>query len=103
MSIWNDDEDEYEFDDADEEEEEEEEEEEVEDVEEVERQFRQQRTSVRACGDLDTLRQMRANLHHAVSDGTMQGASRIRANDLIELIDDRITDVKASQLAHRRF
>jgi len=106
MSIWNDeeDDDEYGNDDADEVEEEEEEEgdDEAEDLEEVERQFRQQRANVRACSDLDTLRQMRANLRHAVSAGTVQGATRIRASDLIELIDDRITDVRAKQLADRR-
>lgn len=82
--------------------EEEEENDEVEDEADVDRQFREQRARVRACGDVDELRQMRANLRHAVSAGTVRGASRIRATDLIEIIDDRITDLRAKQLSDRR-
>ena len=97
------DEDEYEDDELEEEEEDEDEvDDEVEDLANVDRQFREQRARVRSCSDLDELRQMRANLRHAVSAGTVQGATRIRATDLIELIDDRISDVRAKQLAERR-
>ena len=84
------------------EEDEEDEDEEDEDEADVEREFREQRARVRATVDLDDLRQMRANLRHAVSAGAVRGASRIRATDLIELIDDRITDLRAKQLADRR-
>lgn len=95
------DEDEYEDDEVEESEDEEEDDEDS-DLANVDRQFREQRARVRSCSDLDELRQMRANLRHAVSAGTVQGATRIRATGLIELIDDRITDVRAKQLAERR-
>jgi hypothetical protein len=101
------DDDEFEDDDLDEEQKEEEgdddDDDDDDDEAEVERQFREHRARVRACANLDDLRQMRANLRHAVSAGTVQGASRIRAKDLIELIDDRITDVRAKQIADRRW
>lgn len=79
-----------------------EEEEEEDDPADIERQFREQRARVRTCVDLDELRRLRSNLRHAVSARTVQGIARVRASDLIELIDDRITDIKAKQIADRR-
>ena len=80
----------------------EEEGEEEEDPADIERQFRELRARVRGCADLDDLRKMRANLRQAISAERVQGIARVRATDLIELIDDRITDLRAKQIADRR-
>lgn len=66
----------------------------------IERAFRQERAAIRACDDLHELRRLRAT-HQALANSGARDAGRIRARDLVELIDDRITDLKARRMARR--
>lgn len=66
----------------------------------VERAFRGERARIRACESLVELREIRATYEdHAVS--LPHVAQRIRARDLVEIADDRITSLKAARLARR--
>ncbi len=65
----------------------------------VERAYREERARVRASVDLDELRMMRELYRTQVADGTLHGIAAVRGNDLLEHIDDRITDLKAARLA----
>ena len=67
----------------------------------VERVYREERASVRASVDLDELRAMRELYRAQIADGTLHGIAAVRGNDLLEHIDDRITDLKAARLAER--
>ena len=67
----------------------------------VEHAYREERTRVRASVDLDELRTMRELYRGQVADGTLHGIAAVRGNDLLEHIDDRITDLKAARLAER--
>lgn len=96
MDWDNDDEDE----DLDEEEEEEEEDEE-ELFAKIEQAFRTERARIRNSEDLYELRTMRAE-YQALDTGGRSQACRIRARDLIALVDDRVTDLKAKRLAEQR-
>lgn len=88
-----------------EEEEYEEEDEEEEDEEEllarIERAFRTERARIRACEDLHELRAMRADHQSLVTNRNAAPAARIRSRDLVELVDDRVTDLKAKRLVAR--
>lgn len=97
---YNDDDDDIEFEDDDDEEEEEEDEEEL--LARIEKAFRGERARSRACTDLNELRALRPEYQTVESNGTLNQAGRIRAHDLIEIIDDRVTDLKAKRIAARR-
>jgi hypothetical protein len=66
----------------------------------IERAFRLERANIRSCEDLHELRHLRAS-HQALANSNAREAGRIRARDLVELIDDRITDLKARRMARR--
>lgn len=67
----------------------------------VERVYREERAGIRASVDLDELRAMRELYRTQIADGTLHGIATVRGNDLLEQIDDRITDLKAARLAER--
>lgn len=67
----------------------------------VERAYREERARVRATVDLDELRTMRELYRTQIADGTLHGIAAVRGNDLLEQIDDRVTDLKAARLAER--
>ncbi len=68
----------------------------------IERIFRQERAKVRACKDIRELRRMHAE-YRELAEGNGRVAGRIRARDLMELVDERITDLKAQRMARRRW
>lgn len=65
----------------------------------VEATFREQRAIVRESRDLGDLRRMRRNLQNAIAGDVLEGVAAARARDLIELIDDRVAELRARQLA----
>lgn len=67
----------------------------------VELAYREERARVRGSVDLDELRAMRELYRTQIADGTLHGIGAVRGNDLLEHIDDRITDLKAARLAER--
>jgi hypothetical protein len=67
----------------------------------VERAFRADRARIRACGDVGELRAMQDDFRASLADGTLYGVAAVRGNDLLELIDERITDLKAERVAGR--
>ena len=67
----------------------------------VERAYREERARVRASEDLAELRTLRDTYRTQVADGTLHGIAAVRGDDLLEFIDDRITDLKAARLAER--
>lgn len=67
----------------------------------IEQAFRTDRARIRACEDLQQLRAMRAENQAIASNPNANQAVRIRSRDLVELVDDRITDVKARHLVAR--
>lgn len=67
----------------------------------VEHAYREERARVRASEDLAELRTMRETYREELSAGTLTGVAAVRGGDLLELIDDRITDLKAARLAER--
>ena len=67
----------------------------------VERAFRADRARIRACGDVGELRAMQDDFRASLADGTLYGVAALRGNDLLELIDERITDLKAARVAGR--
>jgi len=99
---WADDdfEEDFDFEGADEKEEQEDEEEDL--LQRIEQAFRGERARIRGCGDLDELRALRAAYASDAAGSRLNQAGRIRARDLIELIDDRVTDLKAQRIAARR-
>ena len=64
-------------------------------LEEVERGYRADRARIRACDDVHELRAMKAEYEAILRRRVLSEAGRVRAGDLIELIDDRITDLRA--------
>ena len=66
----------------------------------IERAFREERATIRSCDDVLELRTLRA-WHVDLAESGVCEAGRIRAKDLVELVDDRITDLKARRLARR--
>ena len=67
----------------------------------VERAFRADRARIRACSDVGELRAMQDDFRASLADGTLYGIAALRGNDLLELIDERITDLKAARVAGR--
>lgn len=67
----------------------------------VEATFREERAAVRASIDLPDLRRVRRNLQDALAEGELAGVAAARARDLVELIDDRIAELRARQLTGR--
>lgn len=67
----------------------------------VEATFREERAAVRASIDLPDLRRVRRNLHDALAEGDLAGVAAARARDLVELIDDRIAELRARQMTGR--
>ncbi len=67
----------------------------------VEQAFRRERTRIRDCDDLQELRSMRTTHEDSIAGAPLSQAARIRSHDLIELIDDRITDIKAQHRSPR--
>ena len=103
MSGWFDDDDENEEVDEEGEESEEESEDDDEDNSDaaVETAFREERAKVRASSDQPDLRQKRRNLQNALDNETIDGLNAARARDLVELIDDRIAELRARQMTDR--
>ena len=67
----------------------------------VEATFREERAAVRASIDLPDLRRVRRNLQNALAEGDLAGVAAARARDLVELIDDRIAELRARQMTGR--
>ncbi len=107
MKDWMDTDDEDEFSDdeadasGDDEEEDDEEEDDGDNDAAVEATFREERAAIRASVDLADLRRVRRNLQDALADGGLAGVAAARARDLVELIDDRIAELRARQLTGR--
>lgn len=110
MGFWNDDDDDAEMEDTDEdldEDEESEDEGEGEDEddaeeddglhERVEQAFRVDRRAIRASNDAGELREKSAELERAILNGRMPGIAGVRARDLIELIDERLTELRSGR------
>ena len=69
-------------------------------IADVERAFRSERARIRSCESLVELREIRAT-YEDQSTTLPHMAQRIRARDLVEVADDRITSLKAVRLARR--
>jgi hypothetical protein len=82
-------------------EDEEDEEDDEEQILRVEQAFRRERARIRASKDIPELREMRTVYQTSIAEDELCQAARIRSHDLIELIDDRITDIKASRMTAR--
>ncbi len=96
-----DEDDDDENDDADEDEDEDEDDDDEPDEEQVlrdiESAFRTERARIRGCDDLHELRAIRTECQALAASRDANPAARIRLNDLIELVDDRVTDLKAKR------
>lgn len=68
----------------------------------VDRAYRDERAKVRASEDIAELREMRETYQEQLMEGKLPGITGVRANDLIEQIDDRITDLKARRFGGGR-
>lgn len=66
--------------------------------ERVEAAFRSDRAKIRGLADVGDLREMRASYQAQVDDDHLPDIGRVRASDLLSLVEDRITDI----LARRR-
>lgn len=67
----------------------------------IEASFREQRARVRGSTDAADLRRMRRNLQDALAREVLSGLAAARARDLVELIDDRIAELRARQMMDR--
>lgn len=67
----------------------------------IEASFREERANVRRSVDLGDLRRKRRNLQSALDEERIDGLTAARARDLVELIDDRIAEVRARQMTER--
>ena len=68
----------------------------------VDRAHRDERAKVRTSEDIAELREMRETYQEQLMEGKLPGITGVRANDLIEQIDDRITDLKARRFGGGR-
>ncbi len=68
----------------------------------IEAAFRTERARVRACDDLHELRTIRSEFQALSTSPRANAAARRRINDLIEILDDRVTDIKAKRLRDGR-
>lgn len=66
----------------------------------LDRAFRALRGRVRACSDLSELRTWRAEQAAALA-GRLTPTVRLRTLDIIEAIDDRVTDLRALRAGRR--
>lgn len=66
----------------------------------LDKAFRALRTRVRACSDLSQLRAWRAE-QVAELGGRLTPTVRLRTLDIIEAIDDRVTDLRAVRAGQR--
>ena len=64
--------------------------------------FRAERAKIKTSNDVAALRTDRAAYQRQVASGELKGAVAVRGNDLMELIDDRLIEIKAKQLADRK-
>jgi hypothetical protein len=71
-------------------------------VRRVEAVFRAERQRIRECGSVGDLRTMRTEHESTLAIPGLHLAAVLRCRDLLELVDDRITDIKARQLVHGR-
>ena len=67
----------------------------------IEASFREQRARVRGSTDAADLRRMRRNLQDALAREALNGLAAARGRDLVELIDDRIAELRARQMIDR--
>ena len=65
--------------------------------ERVEEAFRIDRRAIRASTDGGELRERSAGLERAIRSGQMPGIAGVRARDLIELIDERLTELRSGR------
>ena len=68
----------------------------------IESAFRAERSVLRACVDVAELRAKRREYQAMLSNGGVVGVGRLRVNDLIEILDDRASDLKAKRFAFGR-
>ena len=112
MGFWNDDDDDTEIEETDEfaededegDEDDESDEEEGDDDEDdaglherVEAAFRSERRAIRVSTDAGELREKSAGLERAILNGRMPGIAGVRARDLIELVDERLTELRSAR------
>ncbi len=69
-------------------------------LERIEKAFRAERTKVRACDDVAALRTMRRDYQEILASAV--GVGRLRMNDLIETVDEQVTNLKAKRFAAGR-
>lgn len=62
----------------------------------IDKEFRSLRAAIRRSTDLSELRAIRAD-HEATLSDRLSPSVRLRTQDIIELIDDRVTDLRASR------
>lgn len=67
----------------------------------IEASFREQRAALRANVDTADLRRIRRNLQNALAGGNLDALVAARAGDLVEIIDDRIAELRARQMTDR--
>jgi hypothetical protein len=67
----------------------------------IEKAYRAERAVVRACDDVADLRTKRRE-YLAILGGTTNSVGRLRVNDLIELVDERVIELKAGRFAAGR-
>ncbi len=63
----------------------------------VEEAFRIDRRAIRASTDAEELRERSAGLERAIRNGQMPGIAGVRARDLIELVDERLTELRSGR------
>lgn len=66
----------------------------------IEKAFRTERTRIRACDDIAELRTMRRDYQEILAGAV--GVGRLRMSDLIELVDEQVTNLKAKRFAAGR-
>ncbi len=93
---------EYEYDNDNDDEDDEDDDDEEEVLAQIDKAFRADRARIRSCEDVDELRRLRAEFVALVGSAG-HTARAIRSRDLIELVDDRITDLRARRMVRRRW
>ncbi len=91
------DEDESDEDEPEDDQDDDEEDEEAAKLERIEQAFRTERTRIRACDDIAELRTMRRDYQEILAGAV--GVGRLRMNDLIELVDEQVTNLNAKRFA----
>lgn len=70
-------------------------------VHNIEAAFRVDRAALRSMTDPEALREERDALLRFAGDPDLHVAARLRARDLVEIIDDRLTDLEARRTLER--